>query len=146
MKSREVYLAFGSNLGDRKKNIMDAVALLDSSFGVPYSRISSLIETQADGFDGPPFLNAAGVWELSLEPLRILEICKQTERRLGRTDEGIRLDAEGRRIYRDRSIDIDILMIGDERVDTPVLQVPHPRMKEREFVMLPLREIITDFE
>lgn len=146
MMTRKVYLAFGSNLGDRAKNIRDAVAMLDIAFGVPNSRISSLVETQADGFVGPPFLNAAGLWNLDMEPLRILQICKETERRLGRTDEGIRLDDAGNRIYRDRTIDIDILMIGDERVDTPVLQVPHPRMKEREFVMLPLREIITDFE
>ena len=146
MKSRSVYLAFGSNLGDREKNIREAVALLDNAFGVPCKRLSSLIETQAEGFEGPPFLNAAGVWDLDLEPFRILQLCKETERRLGRTDEGIRLDISGRRIYRNRTIDIDILLIGDERLDTPVLQVPHPRMREREFVMLPLKEIFSDFE
>ncbi|MGM9791172.1 MAG: 2-amino-4-hydroxy-6-hydroxymethyldihydropteridine diphosphokinase [Candidatus Cryptobacteroides sp.] len=146
MRTRSVYLAFGSNLGDREKNIRDAVAMLDSSFGVSCKRLSRLIETKAEGFDGPAFLNAAAMWELNLEPLSILQICKETERRLGRTDEGIRLDSAGRRIYKNRLIDIDILLIGDEKVDTPVLQVPHPRMKEREFVLLPLKEILTDFE
>lgn len=146
MKNRSVYLALGSNLGDREKNIRDAVAMLDSAFGVSCKQLSSLIETQAEGFEGPPFLNAAGVWNLDLEPLRILQICKETERRLGRTDEGIRLDSAGRRIYKNRTVDIDILLIGDEKVDTPLLEVPHPRMKEREFVLLPLKEILTDFE
>ena len=79
-----------------------------------------------------------------MEPLRILALCKDVETRLGREQTGIRLDAEGRRIYSSRPIDVDILLIGDEKIQTPELCVPHPRMKYREFVMLPLKEIIGD--
>ena len=144
MNTREIYLALGSNLGDRRKNILDAVSLLEEGFGSPCLRLSSLIETEAEGFEGPSFLNAAALWESSLEPLRILALCKDVETRLGREQTGIRLDAEGRRIYSSRPIDVDILLIGDEKIHTPELCVPHPRMKYREFVMLPLKEIIGD--
>lgn len=140
-KERRVYLAFGSNLGDRRANILSAVELLDKYLGTSRERLSSLYETEAEGFDGPPFLNAAGLWTTKDDPHEILRICKLVERELGRENEGIHLDAEGRRIYRSRPVDIDILLIGDERIQTPTLTVPHPRMEEREFVMLPLREI-----
>ena len=140
-KERRVYLAFGSNLGDRRANILSAVELLDKYLGTSRERLSSLYETEAEGFDGPPFLNAAGLWTTKADPHEILRICKLVERELGRENEGIHLDAEGRRIYSSRPVDIDILLIGDERIQTPTLTVPHPRMEEREFVMLPLREI-----
>ncbi|MCR4823919.1 MAG: 2-amino-4-hydroxy-6-hydroxymethyldihydropteridine diphosphokinase, partial [Bacteroidales bacterium] len=73
-------------------------------------------------------------------PQTLLRICKRIEREMGRRD-APEYDAEGRRIYHDRPIDIDILLYGDERVDTPDLQIPHPLMQQREFVMRPLREI-----
>ena len=71
----------------------------------------------------------------------ILEICKSIERRLGRTGEP-QYDAEGNRIYSSRTIDIDILLLGDERIDCEELTVPHKHMYERDFVMKPLNEII----
>jgi 2-amino-4-hydroxy-6-hydroxymethyldihydropteridine diphosphokinase len=139
--TRPVYLALGSNLGDREENIRRAVALLDEFFGRPYTKISSLYENPAEGFDGPAFVNGAVRYDLDHSPLEILRICKKVERQAGRTREGIELDSEGARVYHSRVIDIDLLLCGDEKVDTPELKVPHPRMKEREFVMRPLAEI-----
>ena len=139
--TRPVYLALGSNLGDREENIRRAVALLDEFFGRPYTKISSLYENPAEGFDGPAFVNGAVRYDLDHSPLEILRICKKVERQVGRTREGIELDPQGARVYRSRLIDIDVLLVGDERVDTPELKVPHPRMKERAFVMGPLAEI-----
>ena len=74
------------------------------------------------------------------EGLMILEICKDIERRLGRTGEP-EYDAEGKRIYHSRPIDIDILLLGDNNIDCPELTVPHRFMYERDFVMIPLKEI-----
>ena len=142
METRPVYLALGSNLGDRKENIRRAVELLDERFHTPHVRLSGLYETAADGFDGPDFINAAVRYDLSLEPLAILRICKSVESEMGRQQTGIELDAQGRRVYHSRIIDVDVLLIGDEVVDTTELTVPHPRMKDREFVMVPLGEIL----
>ena len=142
METRPVYLALGSNLGDRKENIRRAVELLDERFQTPHARLSGLYETAADGFDGPAFINAAVRYDLSLEPLEILRICKSVESEMGRPQTGIELDARGRRVYHSRIIDVDVLLVGDEVVDTPELTLPHPRMKDREFVMVPLGEIL----
>lgn len=139
--TRPVYLALGSNLGDREENIHKAVALMDEFFGRPYTKISSLVENPAAGFDGPDFVNGAVRYDLDLPPREILRICKKVERLAGRTREGIELDPQGARVYRSRVIDIDVLLVGDEQVDNPTLKVPHPRMKERAFVMGPLAEI-----
>ena len=138
---RPVYLALGSNLGDRRANIAKAVALIDSRFGA-HAALSGLYETKADGFDGPDFVNAAVRYDLDLEPMDILHQCQAVEIEMGRPAHGIELDEKGRRIYHSRIIDIDILLIGDEIIRTPELEVPHPRMKEREFVMVPLGEIL----
>ena len=96
------------------------------------------------------FLNAAVHYELSLskgynpeaEGLMILEICKDIERRLGR-EGSPEYDKEGNRIYRSRPIDIDILLFGDNKIDCAELTVPHKLMYERDFVMIPLNEILT---
>ena len=73
-------------------------------------------------------------------PETLLRICKRIERAMGRR-EAPEYDAQGRRIYHDRPIDIDILLYGDERIDTPELQIPHPLMRQRDFIMRPLEEI-----
>ena len=94
------------------------------------------------------FVNAAVHYELEMkkgynpeaEGLMILEICKSIERRLGR-DGGPQYDESGKRIYSDRPIDIDILLLGDDRIDCEELTVPHKLMYERDFVMVPLKEI-----
>lgn len=139
--TKEVYLALGTNMGERSANLESAIGLLNEAFGLPYTALSSFYANPAQGFDGEDFLNAVVRYDLSLEPLRILEICKDVEHRMGRVGGGIRYDSQGRRIYHSRVIDVDVLLIGDMHIDTPVLTVPHPRMRERDFVMIPLREI-----
>ena len=146
----ELYLSLGSNQGDRRKNIEDALSLLNIEFGTPYKAVSSFIETEPWGFESKEkFVNAAVLYELEFnegynpeaEGLMILEICKSVERRLGRTGSP-QYDAEGERIYSDRPIDIDILLLGNDKIDCEELTVPHKLMYERDFVMIPLKEII----
>ena len=146
----ELYLSLGSNQGDRRKNIEDALSLLNIEFGTPYKAVSSFIETEPWGFESKAkFVNAAVLYELEFnegynpeaEGLMILEICKSVERRLGRTGSP-QYDAEGERIYSDRPIDIDILLLGNDKIDCEELTVPHKLMYERDFVMIPLKEII----
>ena len=145
----ELYLSLGSNQGDRRKNISDALSLLNIELGTPYKAVSSLIETEPWGFESDEkFINAAVLYELDLkrgynpeaEGLMILEICKDIERRLGRTGQP-QFDDAGNRIYTSRPIDIDILLFGDNSIDCEELTVPHKLMYEREFVMKPLKEI-----
>ena len=149
MERVDLYLSIGSNQGDRQHNIENALSLLNIDLKTPYKRLSSLHETEPWGFESDDkFLNAAVHYELSLpkgynpeaEGLMILEICKSVEKRLGRT-EGPEYDENGNRIYHSRPIDIDILLFGDNRIDCPELTVPHKLMYEREFVMVPLKEI-----
>ena len=144
-----LYLGLGSNQGDRALNIEHAVSMLNVELKTPYKAISSLLETEPWGFESQEkFMNAVVLYELELpegynpeaEGLMILEICKDIERRMGRTGEP-QYDEKGERIYMDRPIDIDILLFGDNRIDCPELTVPHKLMYERDFVMIPLREI-----
>ena len=118
--------------------------------GTPYTAVSSLLETEPWGFESEDkFLNAAVRYQLRLrkgynpeaEGLMILEICKDIEKRLGRTGKP-QYDEKGERIYSDRPIDIDILLFGDNKIDCEELTVPHKLMYERDFVMIPLREIM----
>ena len=145
----DLYLSLGSNQGDRAQNIENAVSLLNVELRTPYKSISSLLETEPWGFESDEkFLNAAVHYQLRLkkgynpeaEGLMILEICKDIESRLGRTGEP-EYDAEGKRIYHSRPLDIDILLLGDNNIDCPELTVPHRLMYERDFVMIPLKEI-----
>ena len=117
--------------------------------GTPYTAVSSLLETKPWGFESEDkFLNAAVRYQLRLrkgynpeaEGLMILEICKDIERKLGRTGKP-QYDERGERIYTDRPIDIDILLFGDNKIDCEELTVPHKLMYERDFVMIPLNEI-----
>ena len=145
-----LYLGLGSNQGDRELNIEHAVSMLNVELKTPYKAISSMIETEPWGFESDHrFMNAVVLYELDLqegynaeaEGLMILEICKDIERRMGRNCE-VRQDERGERIYSDRPIDIDILLFGDNKIDCPELTVPHKLMYERDFVMIPLREIL----
>ena len=149
MEKVDLYLSLGSNQGDRARNIEDALSLLNIELKTPYRAVSSLLETDPWGFESEQkFLNAAVHYELMLpkeynpeaEGLMILEICKDIERRLGRIGEP-EYDDKGERIYRNRPIDIDILLFGDNKIDCPELTVPHKLMYERDFVMVPLNEI-----
>ena len=146
----DLYLSLGSNQGDRVQNMENALSLLNIELKTPYKAVSSFIETEPWGFESDEkFLNAAVHYELELpegynpeaEGLMILEICKDIERRLGRRGEA-QYDNNGDRIYTSRPIDIDILLFGDNRIDCPELTVPHKLMYERDFVMIPLNEIM----
>ena len=149
METVDLYLSLGSNQGDRVDNIEKALSLLNIELKTPYKALSSLIETEPWGFDSDErFINAAVLYQLRLpkgynpeaEGLMILEICKDIERRLGRTG-GPVFDEKGERVYSSRPIDIDILLLGAGRIDCEELTVPHKLMWDRDFVMKPLREI-----
>ena len=123
--------------------------MLNIEFGTPFKKVSSLIETDPWGFESNKrFINAAVLYELELkkgynpeaEGLMILETCKDIERRLGRRGTP-QYDDDGKRIYSDRTIDIDILLFGDNKIDCDELTVPHKFMYDRDFVMVPLKEI-----
>lgn len=143
--NRDVYFSLGANIGNRRQNIEDAIAMMDKAFGRKYLRLSSFVETDPWEFESEDkFLNCAVVYSLDLPCRQILQICKDIESRLGRECHAPEYDEDGKRIYRSRIIDIDILFYGSERIDEPDLAVPHHRMKERDFVMVPLREIADD--
>lgn len=133
MKKQKLYLSLGSNLGDRQKNIETAVDLLRNAFGRKYLAMSEIIETKAVGFDGADFLNCIIVFETARKPEIILRLCKDIERSMGRIDSP-RYDAAGNRIYHDRIIDIDILIYGKVRIETPYLKIPHPQVESREYI------------
>ena len=149
MERVELYLSLGSNQGDREWNIETALSLLNIAQKTPYKAVSSIYETEPWGFDSSAkFLNVAVLYELELpkgynpeaEGLMILEACKEIERKLGRIG-GPEYDERGDRVYHDRPIDIDILLLGDNIIDCEELTVPHKLMYERDFVMKPLSEI-----
>jgi 2-amino-4-hydroxy-6-hydroxymethyldihydropteridine diphosphokinase len=126
------YLSLGSNLGDRAKNLQDAIAALRKA-GISVQRISSMYETEPVDYLGQPrFLNCALEAETELGALELLHALRGIETQMGSK----KLIAKGPRL-----IDIDILLYGNESIDTPELQVPHPRMHLRRFVLEPLVEI-----
>lgn len=132
--THQLYLSLGSNLGNKKKNLEDALSLISDLVG-HVCRISSFIETEPWGFDSKnTFLNAACLVETALTPEQCLNITQEIERKLGRTAKS----GDG---YEDRPIDIDLLSYDNLNINTPELTLPHPRMHEREFVMIPLQEI-----
>lgn len=132
-----VYLSLGSNLGDREATMRRAIGLLNERAG-SVDRQSSFIETEPWGFDSTnKFLNMCVRLLTTLSPEQLLMATKQIERELGRTHKSV----NGQ--YHDRPIDIDILMYDDVHIDSNDLTLPHPHMQEREFVMKPLREILS---
>ena len=152
METVDVYLGLGTNLGDREENLQKALAFLDESFGTHYSALSGLHETEPWGFESQNrFMNAAVKYTLPVPrgtsrqefSRHILYVCKDIGRKMGRT--GVPEYAPGgSRIYHSRIIDIDILLIGDWHVDESDLKIPHPLMRERDFVMVPLSEIMQE--
>lgn len=142
-----IYFSLGSNLGIREKNIFDALARMDKAFDGHYVALSRMIQTKPMGFIGGKFLNAVALYrvfrpEKSAEEcaLEVLDKVKEIERAMGRTD-APEYDAEGNRIYHSRIIDIDILFYGNERINNERLTIPHKGIRERPFVMIPLREV-----
>ena len=130
------YLSLGSNLGDRKQLLHSAINEIAERVG-RVETISSCIETEPVGFDSVHlFLNMAVRVTTGLNPYELLKVLKQLERDLGRT----RKSHDG--VHYDRTIDIDILLYDNLEVNSEELQIPHPRMWERDFVMRPLKEIL----
>lgn len=132
----QLYLSLGSNLGDRREQLQRAIDLLGERVGTVI-RTSSFIETAPWGFESAnQFLNACVLVATNLSPREAMEVTKQIERDLGRTHKSI----DGQ--YKDRPIDIDLLLYDDLHISEDDLVIPHPHMKERDFVMIPLREIL----
>lgn len=130
----QVYIALGSNLGNKRRNLVTAAALLAERAG-EVGAISSFYETEPWGFESEhSFLNAAMMLETTLAPLDLLRLTQEVERELGRT-------AKTDSVYHDRLIDIDLLLYGEEVINQPGLQIPHPLMHRRAFVMTPMAEI-----
>lgn len=131
----KLYLALGSNQGDRKALLDAARAACDASLG-RVSGCSNYIETAPWGFSSPhPFLNAVLELETELSPLAVLERTQEIERQLGRQTKS---SAAG---YQDRPIDLDLLLYDDLVLETPRLTIPHPLMHLRDFVLEPLQQL-----
>ena len=128
------YIGIGSNLGERDVTIRDALELLAADPELEVEAVSSIRETDPVGVvDQPRFLNAAIRLVTELAPHPLLERLLAVEQQLGRVRSGER--------YGPRTIDLDLLLYGDEIVDEPGLRVPHPRLAERRFVLEPLAEL-----
>ena len=129
----KVYLSLGTNIGDREHNLMLAVHMLQNRSGVEVKSISSIYETAPVGYvDQPSFLNIVLLIETAFTALECLEICQSIENELGRVRE-IR--------WGPRIIDLDILLFNNDNIEVENLIVPHPRVFERAFVLVPLMEI-----
>ena len=137
--THKLYLSLGSNLGDRETNIRQALALIDERVGSVY-RVSSYIETDPVGFSSPnKFINIVCLVHTMMSPMACLRETQKIEKELGRTQKSINPD--GSLTYKDRLIDIDLLTYDQLVLNTPELTLPHPRMHERDFVLIPLKEI-----
>ena len=131
-----IYLSLGSNLGDKEGNILRAYTLIEQRIG-QIARKSSLHRTAPWGFESSnDFLNSVIAIETSLTPRELLTETQRIEKEIGRT---AKTSADG--TYQDRLIDIDILIYNDLIIDEPDLQIPHPLMNQRDFVLKPLKEI-----
>jgi len=130
---RPAYLGLGANIGRRARALADALALLDGTDGLALAAVSSVYETEPVGVtDQPRFLNLVARFDCCVSAEELLAAARDVERRLKRV--------RARR-WGPRTIDVDILLIGDERINTPELTVPHPEMTRRQFVLVPLAEI-----
>jgi len=126
------YVALGSNMGDRENHLRDALQLMGQTPGIAVRRVSSFHVTAAVGPPQPDYVNAVAEIETDLPPRQLLEALQAIERRLGRV-RSLR--------WGPRTIDLDIIFLGDLVVDEPDLVIPHPRMHERGFVLEPLCEL-----
>jgi len=132
------YVGLGSNLGEREATLWKALEGLGATEGIEVLAISSFRETEPVGVvDQPRFVNAAAALETSLSPRELLERLLDVERSLGR-------DRAVEERWGPRTLDLDLLLYGGESIDEPGLEVPHPRLTERAFVLEPLLELDPD--
>ncbi|NLO90162.1 MAG: 2-amino-4-hydroxy-6-hydroxymethyldihydropteridine diphosphokinase [Clostridia bacterium] len=133
----EVFLGLGTNLGDREKNLRDALRKLGAHEKIALESTSSIYETKPVGgpLGQPLFLNMVAKIKTFLQPYELLKELKTIEKEMGRKP-GVR--------FGPREIDLDILLFDNEIVKTKELEIPHPRLKERAFVLIPLLEIYPD--
>jgi 2-amino-4-hydroxy-6-hydroxymethyldihydropteridine diphosphokinase len=137
-ESTTAYVGLGANLGEREEAIAKALRRLDQDDRTVVLRSTVPTETEPVGYeDQPRFLNAAAGLATARSPRELLELLLQTERELGR------VRGEGPR-YGPRAIDLDLLLYGNETIDEPGLEVPHPRLHERRFALEPLAELDAD--
>lgn len=132
----DAYLSLGSNIGDAKKNLNDAVASLDKLPGTSVDRVSGFYVTAPVGYVRQvDFINICVALQTEMSPTMLLGCCLGIEAAMGR----LRPFKNSPRI-----IDIDLILFGDTVCNTPELTLPHPRMKERAFVLVPLNEVLTE--
>jgi 2-amino-4-hydroxy-6-hydroxymethyldihydropteridine diphosphokinase len=137
MTEKRVYLSLGSNVGDRERNLRSAIAELPHA-GAAVAKVSSFYETEpVDLREQPWFLNCVVEAGTHFDAVILMQALREIESRMGSK----KLVPKGPRL-----IDLDILLYGNETIDTPVLQVPHPRMLQRKFVLVPLAEIAPDLK
>lgn len=135
LATHSVLLSIGSNLGDRLLYLHEALQYMEQHEGIKFDAISSVYETDPVGFlDQPTFFNIVVRVSTTLEPLALLHFCQQTETQFQR-DRTVH--------WGPRTLDIDLLTYDQMVMDTPELTLPHPRMHEREFVQIPLKELET---
>ena len=135
MKANDIFLALGSNIGDRAENLMSALSFLQSN-GAYISTVSSFYETAAIGPKQRSFYNAVLKAKTQMDPIELLSFTQTIETAMGR---------KKRARWSPRIIDVDILFFGDEILDKQGLTIPHKEMTQRLFVLAPLFEIAADF-
>jgi len=133
---QQVAIALGSNLGDSRGTLEEALEALNRSEGVRLIRRSSWYRSAPIGPVQPDYVNGCALLEVSLAPEALLDVLQATENRFGR----VRSERWG-----PRTLDLDLILYGPQRIATERLEVPHPRMAERAFVLLPLAEIASDW-
>ena len=133
---RQAAIALGSNLGDVRATVEGALAELDDSPGIRLLRRSAWYRSTPVGPPQPDYLNGCAVLEVSLSPEALLDRLLETETRFGR----VRAERWG-----PRTLDLDLILFGDLHLDGARLQIPHPRLRERAFVLVPLAEIAPDW-
>lgn len=132
----EIYLGLGSNLGNKSLHLQTAIDEIEKRIGLVV-RQSAFIESEPWGFESDnTFVNAVIAVDTDMQPMEVLKATQAIEREMGRTSKSINGN------YSDRIIDIDILLFGNVKMDTPELTIPHPRMNERDFVIVPLKEVM----
>jgi len=135
---KTVFLGIGTNLGEREENLRQAITLIGEHIGI-ITRVSSVYETESWGFKSETtFLNIVVMAETKLTPSGILGRILMIEAMMGRLREG--------KVYKSRVIDIDILFFGNRIFENKVLTIPHPKIQDRRFVLVPLSEIAGDLE